>query len=64
VEIGDLITYVDSSGATDSPRELGVITKDDHYENEDYYYIVWHTADNQGWWDKRHLKVVSKNETR
>ena len=64
MEIGDLITYVDSSGHPDDPGELGVITKDDHYENENYYYIVWLTAANQGWWDKRHLKVVSKNETR
>ena len=64
MKIGDLITYVDSSGATDEPGELGVITKDDHYENENYYYIVWFTAANQGWWDKRHLKVVSKNENR
>ena len=44
MEIGDLITYVDSSGATDSPRELGIITKDDHYENENYIlYCLAHS---------------------
>jgi hypothetical protein len=64
VKIGDLITYVDSSGHADLPRELGTIIRDDHAENDNYCYIVWHTADNQGWWDKRCLRVVSKNETR
>ena len=64
MEIGDLITYVDSSGHADDPRELGTIIRDDHAENDNYCYIVWHTADNQGWWDKRCLRVVSKYETR
>jgi len=64
MKIGDLITYVNLSGQTDDPRELGTIIRDDHLESDNHYYIVWHTADNQGWWDKRHLKVVSKNENR
>ena len=64
MKIGDLITYVDSSGHIDYPPDLGIVTKDDHYENKNYYYIVWLTAENQGWWDKACLRVVSKNENR
>ena len=64
MNVGDLITYVNLSGQADAPRELGTIIRDDHLESDNHYYIVWHTADNQGWWDKRFLKVVSKNENR
>ena len=64
MNVGDLITYVNLEGQTDNPRELGIITRDDHLESDNHYYIVWHTTDNQGWWDKRCLRVVSKYESR
>ena len=64
MSVGDLVEYVDSRGDPYTPSELGIITRDDHHESDNHCYVVWHTADNQGWWDKRHLKVVSKNESR
>ena len=64
MSVGDLVENVDSHGQKLNPNELGTIIRDDHLESDNHYYIVWHTADNQGWWDKRFLKVVSKNENR
>ena len=65
IKIGDLVEYVDSRGERlPDIRELGTITRVDHYESDNYCYIIWHTTDNAGWWDTRNLKVVSKNENR
>ena len=50
MNVGDLVEYVDSHGQKLDPNELGTITRADHAESEDHYYVVWHTADNQGWW--------------
>ena len=58
MQVGDLVEYVDSFGCSLEPWELGTITRDDHHESENHYYVVWHTAGNEGWWDMRHLKVV------
>ena len=60
MKVGDLVEYVDSCGELLDPRELGTITKVE--ASEDHYYVVWHTAGNEGWWDMRHLKVVSEYE--
>ncbi len=64
MNVGDLVEYIDSSGNQLHPNELGTIIRDDHAESDDHCYVVWHTADNQGWWDKRCLRVVSKYESR
>ena len=64
MSVGDLVEYIDSCGNQLRPSELGTIIKDDHLESDNHCYVVWHTADNQGWWDKRNLKVVSKYENR
>ena len=64
MKVGDLVEYVDSFGCSLSNRELGTVTRDDHHESENHYYVVWHTAGNEGWWDMRHLKVVSEHEPR
>lgn len=59
MNVGDLVEYVPSCEPhPDQQRALGTIIRDDHAENDNYCYIVWHTADNQGWWDKRCLKVA------
>jgi hypothetical protein len=60
MNVGDLVEYIDSHGNKLAPNELGTITRADHAESEDHYYVVWHTADNQGWWSARCLRVVSK----
>ena len=60
MSVGDLVEYVDSCGNRLDPNELGTITRDDHAESDDHCYVVWHTADNQGWWSARCLRVVSK----
>jgi hypothetical protein len=64
VKVGDLVEYVDSCGEGYEVRELGTITRDDHHESEKHCYVVWHTAENEGWWDSRHLQVVSEYENR
>jgi hypothetical protein len=64
VNVGDLVEYIDSFGNQLDPNELGTITRDDHAESNDHCYVVWHTTDNQGWWSKRCLRVVSKYENR
>ena len=64
MNVGDLVEYVDSHGQKLDPNELGTITRADHAESDDHYYVVWHTADNEGWWSKRCLRVVSKYESR
>jgi hypothetical protein len=64
MKVGDLVEYVDSCGELLDPRELGTVTRDDHHESENHCYVVWHTAGNEGWWDMRHLKVVSEHEPR
>jgi hypothetical protein len=65
MKIGDLVEYVDFRGERlPDIRELGTILRDDHGESDNHCYIVWHTTDNEGWWDTRNLKVVSKNENR
>jgi hypothetical protein len=60
MNVGDLVEYIDSCGNKLDPNELGIIIRDDHGESDDHCYVVWHTADNQGWWSKRCLRVVSK----
>ena len=60
MKVGDLVEYVHSCVELLDPRELGTITKVE--ASEDHYYVVWHTAGNEGWWDMRHLKVVSEYE--
>ena len=60
MKVGDLVEYRDLCSNGLHPSELGTIIRTDHAENDNYYYIVWHTADTQGWWDKRCLKVVSE----
>ena len=25
------------------------------------YYVMWHTCDNEGWWNGQNLRVVSEN---
>tara|TARA_Y100001973_G_C5044844_1_gene254607 strand:+ start:145 stop:342 length:198 start_codon:yes stop_codon:yes gene_type:complete len=63
MKIGDLVEYIDSWGELLDPRELGTITgeaPDDWSQKE--WYVVWHTAGNEGWWGTSHLKVVSEYE--
>ena len=60
MNVGDLVEYIDSGGNPYTPTELGTITRADHAESEDHYYVVWHTAGNEGWWSQRCLRVVSK----
>lgn len=65
MKVGDLVEYVDSCGELLDPRELGIITgeaPDDWSQKE--WYVVWHTAGNEGWWGTSHLKVVSEYEAR
>ena len=59
VKVGDLVEY-----AYGKQRELGTVLRLDPEFRSEECYIVWHTTDNEGWWNKRIMKVVSKHESR
>ena len=63
MKIGDLVEYSGFSGNTRT-RELGTVVRLDPEFRSDQCYIVWHTTDNEGWWNKRIMKVVSEHESR
>jgi hypothetical protein len=63
MKIGDLVEYSGFSGNT-ARRELGTVVRLDPEHRAEQCYIVWHTTDNEGWWNKRIMKVVSKHENR
>ena len=61
MNVGDLVEYIDSCGNPYHPSELGTITREAPNDwSEKEYYVVWHTAGNEGWWSQRCLRVVSK----
>ena len=68
MKIGDLVEYVGSHTYGEHERQLGTIVRlrDADAVGKVYgkYYIVWHTANNEGWWSRECLKVVSSNENR
>ena len=59
MKIGDLVEYSD-----DYHRELGTVVRLDPEFRSDECYVVWHTTNHEGWWNKRIVKVVSKYENR
>ena len=59
MKVGDLVEY--SYG---KQRELGTVLRLDPEFRSEECYIVWHTTFNEGWWNKRIMKVVSKYESR
>ena len=64
MKIGDLVEYEGTYSYGKKERDLGTVIRDDHHESDNHCYIVWHTTDNEGWWDTRNLRVVSRNENR
>ena len=66
MKIGDLVEYLPSLSYGLQQRDIGTITivDGDRNHRSQSYYIVWHTTDNEGWWNGGPLKVVGKNENR
>ena len=67
MQIGDLVEYIGSHTYEERERQLGTIVRlRDSEVGKVYggYYVVWHTANNEGWWSGECLKVVSSNENR
>ena len=70
MKIGDLVEYIGSHTYEERERQLGTIVRlrdPTPKEVGKVYgecYIVWHTANNEGWWSRECLKVVSSNENR
>ena len=70
MKVGDLVEYIGSHTYAERERQLGTIVRlRDPTPKEvgkvyGEYYIVWHTANNEGWWSGECLKVVSSNENR
>ena len=69
MKVGDLVEYVGGQILT-KERQLGTIVRlrpASLKEVGKVYgecYVVWHTANNEGWWSGECLKVVSSNENR
>ena len=69
MKVGDLVEYVGGQILT-KERQLGTIvrrrdaSKDGLSKVHGECYVVWHTANNEGWWSGACLKVVSSNENR
>ena len=65
MKVGDLIEYVGGQNLREpGERQLGTIVRMDLSRTHAGYYIIWHTANNEGWWSGQCLKVVSSNENR
>ena len=67
MKVGDLVEYIGSHTYEERERQLGTIVRlRDSEVDKVYggYYIVWHTANNEGWWSGECLKVVSSNANR
>ena len=63
MKVGDLVEYLGGQLLT-KERQLGTILRVDLSRNHAQYYIIWHTANNEGWWSGLCLGVVSSNESR
>ena len=67
MKVGDLVEYIGSHTYEERERQLGTIVRlCDSEVGKVYggYYVVWHTANNEGWWSGECLKVVSSNANR
>ena len=65
MKVGDLVEYLGGHNLREpGVRELGTIVRMDLSRTYAGYYIVWHTANNEGWWSGQCLGVVSGNESR
>ncbi len=63
MKVGDLVEYLGGQLLT-KERQLGTILRVDLSRDHAQYYIIWHTANNEGWWSGLCLGVVSSNESR
>ena len=67
MKVGDLVEYIGSHTYEERERQLGTIVRLRNSEvGKVYggYYVVWHTANNEGWWSGQCLRVVSSNANR
>ena len=64
MKVGDLVEYIGSHTYAEPMRQLGTIVRVHPWRTHGRYYIIWHTANNEGWWSGQCLKVVSSNENR
>ena len=63
MKIGDLVRYCDIDDEIRNPKdELGIVTKTGTYTNgKPECHVVWFTCDNEGWWNRESLEVLSEN---
>ena len=64
MKIGDLVEYIPSTSYGKRERDLGTVVRLDPEFRDTECYVVWHTTNNEGWWNAKCLQVVSKNESR
>ena len=65
MQVGDLVEYLGGQNLREpGERQLGTIIRMDLSRPHAGYYIVWHTANNEGWWSGQCLGIVSSNESR
>ena len=63
MKIGDLVAYVEETIEPEDPSR-GIIV-DGPWDTMNNivrrYEIVWYTCGNKGWWEEKHLEVVSES---
>ncbi len=70
MKVGDLVEYIGSHTYAERERQLGTVVRlrpASLKEVGKVYgecYVVWHTANNEGWWSGACLRLVSSNESR
>ena len=69
MKVGDLVAYVEETGVPEVGGEVpsrGIIIDGpwDRFKGNNevrQYEIVWYTCDSVGWWEEKHLEVVSES---
>ena len=70
MQVGDLVEYIGSHTYAERERQLGTIVRRRDPAPKEVgkvyggYYVVWHTANNEGWWSGECLRIVGSNESR
>ena len=63
MKIGDLVRYSeDAFVGRNNPRDdWGIVTQTGTHDNgHAQCHVVWFTCDNEGWWNRESLEVLSE----
>ena len=63
MKVGDLVAYAEA-GIVDDERGIIVDGPWDHFVGNNpvrQYEIVWYTCASVGWWEEKHLEIISES---